>query len=148
MSLSITKAILFSGICLAAIQAVRPARVNPPIDNSQTVRSLITGQPRAMAAIDRSCGDCHSNETTWPWYSSVAPVSWLIAHDVNEGRAELNFSEWGNYSPEKRAKLLKKSCEEAREGEMPLAIYTWLHPAAKPSATDIAELCSLTDSGE
>jgi hypothetical protein len=139
----IKKVIISGGVLLAAIQLVRPARVNPPTDTSRTFRSLNGAQASAIDVIDRSCRDCHTNDTTWPWYSHVAPVSWLLAHDVNEGRAELNFSEWAAYSPDKQRKLLKKSCDEVKEGEMPMSIYTVMHPAAKLSASDIDTMCSL-----
>jgi hypothetical protein len=72
----------------------------------------------------------------WPWYSRVAPLSWVIAHDVNEGRAALNFSTWNQLSPEKQAKSMKESWEEVSEGTMPPWYYVALHPEARLSAND------------
>ena len=77
----------------------------------------------AVSVLERSCRDCHSNETTWPWYSSVAPVSWLVARDVNEGRKELNISEFGTYEPKKQQHKLEEACTQVKEGEMPMWIY-------------------------
>jgi hypothetical protein len=137
------KTTIICGVLLAAVQTIRPARVNPPVDADRTLRAVIGADSPAIRVIDRSCRDCHSNDTIWPWYSNVAPVSWLLVHDVNEGRAELNFSEWGDYSPDKQRKLLKKSCEEVREGEMPMPIYTLAHPTAKLSGSNIEVVCNL-----
>ncbi len=86
----------------------------------------------------RACYDCHSNETVWPWYSQIAPFSWLLAWDVQEGRKELNFSRWNRYSPKERAKKVKESWEEIEEGEMPPWFYLPLHPEARLSAEDRA----------
>jgi hypothetical protein len=140
-----TKRITIIGVVLlAAMQVIRPARVNPPTDTTRTVEAVMSTDSPGLRVIDRSCRDCHSNNTTWPWYSNVAPVSWLISHDVVEGRRAVNFSEWASYGPEQRRKLLKKSCDEATEGEMPLTIYVLLHGTAKLTPGDIEAVCSLT----
>jgi mono/diheme cytochrome c family protein len=97
-----------------------PARDEPPWDSPET---------RALA--QRACFDCHSNETTWPIYAHVAPVSWLIQHDVDEGRSTLNLSEWTR--PQKDA---HEAAKEVREQEMPPAIYTLMHGGARLGASD------------
>jgi Haem-binding domain len=74
-----------------------------------------------QAILDRSCRECHTNETRWPAYSAVAPVSWYFAHDVHEGREHLNLSEWGRCDGKKARHTLEELCEEVREGEMPVA---------------------------
>jgi Haem-binding domain len=68
-------------------------------------------------------------------------VSWLIAHDVTEGRQAVNFSEWAAYEPSKQAKSLKDACEEAKDGEMPPRAYTWMHPDAKLTTQDVEAIC-------
>ena len=93
-------------------------RTNPP------VQADFRGLTEVVSVLRRACYDCHSNETVWPWYSRVAPVSWVIAHDVNEGRAALNFSTWNQLSPEKQAKAINESWEEVAEGKMP-TWYSW-----------------------
>jgi hypothetical protein len=111
-----------TAILLAAIQVVPygrrhtnpPTRVEPRWDSRET---------RALAV--RACFDCHSNESIWPWYSHVAPVSWLIQHDVDEGRRKLNFSEWDR--PQKEA---HESAKSVRKGEMPPWFYRAIHPGA------------------
>src|ERR1035438_9066559 len=86
----------------AALQLANPSRVNPPVEKDFIAAA---SPPASFAASMRAaCYDCHSHETTWPWYSRIAPVSWLIASDVNEGREHLNFSDW----PAETARAAKK----------------------------------------
>jgi len=92
------------------------------------------------AVLRRACYDCHSHETVWPWYSKVAPVSWLVAHDVHEGRQKLNFSTWNRYTPKQQVKKSKESWEEVAAGEMPLWYYLPVHRDAALSAEDRALL--------
>ena len=88
--------------------------------------------PAAIAAALRdACYDCHSQSTVWPWYSRIAPASWLVAHDVAEGREHLDVSTWSALRPARRAKLLGKIAEDVEEGEMPPALYRLAHPEAR-----------------
>ena len=88
--------------------------------------------PGPVADILRtSCYDCHSNETKYPWYSYVAPVSWLVAKDIREGREELNFSEWESLSKMDKAKHLDNIIDEVMDEEMPMSIYTIIHTNAR-----------------
>ena len=113
---------------LLAIQLVPYGRdlTNPPVTGEPTWDALET---RALAK--QACFDCHSNETEWPAYARIAPVSWLVQHDVNEGRAVLNFSEWPR--PQEEAKA---ASEEVVEGDMPPVAYRWLHAHARLNASD------------
>ena len=77
--------------------------------------------------LKTSCYDCHSNETKYPWYAYIAPVSWLVVRDVKQGRSDLNFSEWNNLKPRDKIKLLNEIAEEVDEGNMPMPIYTIIH---------------------
>jgi hypothetical protein len=106
-------------------QLARPSMENPPVTGDIQVPADV------HAVLKRSCYDCHSNETKWPWYSQVVPVSWIVAHDVNDGRKHLNFSVWETYEPGRKLKKLKEIAEEVEEGEMPMAIYVSLHSEAK-----------------
>lgn len=121
---------------LVAVQFVQPERGNPPVDPASNPPAHLAGVFR------RACADCHSNETVWPWYSRFAPVSWVVAGHVREGREHLNFSEWNRLSPEKAGRRLAEACDEAKAGKMPLWQYTLLHPQAKMSAKDISVLCA------
>lgn len=126
------------------IQLFNPVRRNPPVDPAREIAAIHPLNPEVSAVLQRSCNDCHSNRTAWPWYSHVAPASWLIAHDVNEGRDALNFSEWTSYNSEKSRELLGKVCEEARDRQMPISQYTLVHPQARLTANDVQALCSWT----
>ncbi len=103
---------------------------NPPVRQEPQWDS-----PETRKLAERACFDCHSNEVKWPWYSHVAPVSWLVQHDVDEGREYLNFSEFDR--PQKEA---KKAAEELEEGEMPPGIYTPMHPEAVLTPEEKAQL--------
>jgi len=130
------------GIVLAGAQLVRPERTNPSTDPSRML-SARHAVPESVAQIlDRACRDCHSNETEWPWYSHVAPVSWFVIDHVNHGRSHFNYSDWARYSPQEARNLLKDTCQLARESAMPLASYALMHRSAKLSQADVETLCS------
>ena len=121
-------------LALLAIQLVPVERSNPPVETE------VPASPEVRSILRRACYDCHSNETRWPWYSWIAPVSWLVAHDVHEGREELNFSTWNRLSSKKQVDLLDESWEEVEEGEMPPWFYLPPHPDARLSPDDRAAL--------
>jgi len=136
--MQVKKVMLYGAITLIVvfglIQLVPAERRNPPVESD------IPTSPDVKSVLRRACYDCHSNETVWPWYSRIAPVSWLIARDVHEGRKELNFSAWNRYSTKEHMKKLKESWEEVAEGEMPPWFYTAPHRDARLSAQDRALL--------
>jgi hypothetical protein len=103
-----------------------------PVDRSAPPSgSEVPATPEVRAILKKACYDCHSNETVWPWYSKIAPVSWLIARDVHIGREEMNYTAWNRLSPKKQAKRFKQSWTLVEEGEMPMTIYLPLHPEAR-----------------
>ncbi|MGA8273279.1 MAG: heme-binding domain-containing protein [Candidatus Sulfotelmatobacter sp.] len=95
--------------------------------------------PQVGAILDRSCQDCHSSRTNWPWYSRVAPVSWMVSKHVSEGREILNFSEWAKHPPSADERML--ICNAVSDGEMPLPGYTVIHRKAKLSKQDVGLIC-------
>ena len=95
--------------------------------------------------LKRSCYDCHSSHTNWPWYSSVAPVSWFVADDVVKGRKKLNFSEWNKIPNAKKEARLNEMCEQIKSGEMPLPNYLIIHKEAELTQADKDALCSWSD---
>lgn len=114
-------------IFVIAIQFIPVSYTNPPVTNEPNWDS-----PETRAIVARACFDCHSNETNLPWYSKIAPASWLIYRDIREGREEMNFSQWKLES--KKADHLAEEIEEViREGEMPPWYYLPLHPEARLS---------------
>jgi len=117
-------------IVLIGIQFVPVDKTNPPVTGE------IKAPENVMQILRNSCYDCHSNEVKWPWYSNVAPMSWLVAYDVDEAREHMNFSEWASYSTEDKAEDIEEIWEEVEEGNMPLWYYLPLHPEAKLSDND------------
>jgi hypothetical protein len=89
------------------------------------------------AAFERSCRDCHSESTRFPWYSYIAPISWLVKNDVTQGREHLNLSRWNEYSLIRRERCLSEIANQIQDGGMPLASYTWIHRDAVLSPADI-----------
>lgn len=132
-------------VLLVVIQVVRPDRTNPPVDPARTLEASVKVPPDVQAILDRSCRDCHSNRTRWPWYSHVAPASWLLAYHVREGREHLNLSEWADYDAEDQADVLKEVCEEVEKGNMPLPSYVPLHPEATLTPADAQAICRWTE---
>lgn len=129
----IFKISLFALIAIIlGIQLIPVDRSNPP------VVADLEAPVEVKLILKRSCYDCHSNEVNWPWYSYVAPISWLVAYDVEEGREELNFSEWQKYANDPAMK--EEIMEEVAEGEMPLSIYLTTHRNAAVSASELATL--------
>jgi hypothetical protein len=128
-------------LLLAAVQFIEPERTNPPADPSSTYEAVARPSPQVASLVRRACYDCHSHNTVWPWYSRIAPVSWLVADDVNEGRRKLNFSQWSLLSADMSRSRLREACEEVREGGMPLWFYRLMHPEARLTAEDIKALC-------
>ena len=128
-------------VILAAAQLVRPERANPPTDVSRTIQAHVGTASGLAEILDRSCRDCHSNATVWPWYTQIAPVSWLMARGVAEGRKAVNFSEWAAYPPDVQRAILAASCQDVSSGRMP-GPYTLLHAETKLSAHDIETICA------
>lgn len=133
-------------LVFAAAQLIRPARTNPQTDPAHTLRAHAGSTAQLADVFDRSCRDCHSNDTEWRWYSRVAPASWLMVQGVAEGRKVMNFSEWGTYPPSAQRALLAASCDDARQGRMP-GPYTWLRPETRLSAQDIDVICAAARKG-
>ena len=127
------------GIILLIIIVPQFIPVDRPEIDKDNSNDLITNNesPENIAnLLKTSCYDCHSNQTVYPWYANVAPVSWLVVRDVKLGREELNFSNWENMSKMDKAKLLDDISEEVEEAEMPLPIYFITHGDAKLSDDD------------
>ncbi|MCC7154001.1 MAG: heme-binding domain-containing protein [Bryobacterales bacterium] len=135
-------ALLVLAVMFLAAQFVQPARTNPPSDPAHSFQAIAKPTAEAVAVLDRACQDCHSNRTAWPWYSRVAPASWLVARDVNNGRRKLNFSEWRLYGEEMTRIKKGEICEQVKTGKMPPAFYTPLHREARLSPDDIRVLCA------
>ncbi len=115
-------------------QFVPVKRDNPPVIAEINLSSEV------MPILKRACYDCHSNKSVWPWYSYIAPISWVIAYDVKEGREELNFSNWMTLDQRKQTKMVKEVWKEVKEGEMPPWLYRLAHVEARLTPGDISTL--------
>jgi len=125
-------AVLIFGFLL--IQLIPVQRTNPPV-----VTQIKWDSPQTQALWQRACADCHSNETIWPWYSYVAPASWLVSFDVVRGRRELNISEL-NTSSSRFASFGNRLVRAVQEGEMPPVQYLIMHPNAHLTAQESQQL--------
>jgi hypothetical protein len=128
------KILIALAVLVVGIQFIPVERSNPPVTQE------IDAPANVKSILETSCYDCHSNKTNWPWYSYVAPVSFLVASDVNEGREHVNFSEWDRYDGKKRTKILEEMLEEVEKGKMPLSKYIIVHPEAEMDKSKIASL--------
>jgi hypothetical protein len=125
-------------------QFVPLERSNPPADARHDIVAQLAPPASVAGAFDRSCRDCHANSTRWPWYSRVAPVSWIVLDDVKSGRRHLNLSEWGSYDKARAAEKLNDMCEQVKAGEMPDFKYTLIHRDAKLSDAEVQAICGWT----
>jgi hypothetical protein len=126
----------------AALQLFNPARTNPPVITDFIAAA---SPPASVAASLRAaCYDCHSHETKWPWYSRVAPVSWLVVSDTNEGREKLDFSDWPDETA-RAAKKMDRINEVLGYREMPPKKYTLIHAAARLTEVQRKEIMDWTD---
>lgn len=141
--------VVVAAVIFAAAQFVRPAKTNPPVEEARTMQAHLKVPSQVDAIFRRACYDCHSNETTWPWYSNIAPTSWFLTDHVDHGRKHLNFSDWAQperHAVNKSAAKLDEICREVKGRGMPLGTYLILHPEAKLSDQDIKVICDWAES--
>ncbi len=128
------KIILLVISVFAVIQLVPVDRTNPPVDRKINFVDVMQTPPNVSEILKNSCYDCHSNETEYPDYAYVAPISWSVKHHVNEGREHLNFSVWGSYNQYLKKSMLQKAADQVNDGKMPMPGYVVYHEEAKLSA--------------
>jgi hypothetical protein len=133
-------------LVFCGIQFIRPQRTNPPVVPARTIEAYTSIPPGVHATLRRACMDCHSNESRWPWYSNIAPVSWFLVDHVNQARSHVNFSEWDLRMNRRSGPRYDQLCEEVQSGAMPLTSYLLLHHDARLSKNDVDSLCSWTQS--
>jgi hypothetical protein len=142
------KLVKIAAVLLAAgiigLQFIRPERINPLVVEAETLEAATAVPADVRAIIERSCRDCHSNNTDFPWYSNIAPVSWSVVEHITHGREELNFSKWATYTTDKKLRKLDEICDEVRAREMPHSQYLWIHWDAELSENQINILCDWT----
>ena len=127
---------VLAGCALAGVIAIGGSFIHPfvmtePTGNHETILPDAQVDPETLVLFERACQNCHSERTEWPWYSHVAPMSWLIARDVQQARSHMNLSRWQEYSTDDRLELLSKIGSVVRNREMPKQRYLLLHPEAR-----------------
>lgn len=128
-----------------AAQLVPVDRRNPTSEPSSTIYASQNIPPSVMVVLERSCKNCHSDQTNWPWYSYVAPVSWIISRDVHRARSAMNFSQWKGYSAKRREDELEQICDQLTNGDMPDGMYLLLHRDAVVTQQERQEVCQWTE---
>jgi hypothetical protein len=134
--------LIILAVIIILIQLYRPERFTTEEITANHITKKLNIPANVESILQRSCYDCHSNHTKWPWYSNIAPVSWLVTADVVGGRKKMNFSNWGKLSLSKQSIKLENICEEITEGEMPLPQYLLIHKEAELRKEDKDILCS------
>lgn len=132
-------------VALVIIQFFKPSRNISSEKSANDITNKYTVPASVQEIMKTSCNDCHSNNTVYPWYANIQPVAWWLADHVNEGKRELNFSEFSTYSPKKAHHKLEEVIEMVKEGEMPLQSYTIIHQNAKLSEPQKLELANWAD---
>ena len=126
---------------LIVIQFFRIDKTNPPVVQAETLEAAAVVPPDISLILGRSCSDCHTNQTIYPWYSNVQPMAWFLKDHIDEGRQKLNFSVWNTYTPQRKSKRLADICEQLESKEMPLPSYLWIHRDSILSDSDSQALC-------
>ena len=117
-------------LILVAIQFIRPAKNQSTEISANDISKGYTIPENVNNVLKKSCNDCHSNNTVYPWYFNIQPVGWWLDGHIDEGKTELNFSEFASYSPRKQHHKLEEVIESVKEGNMPIKSYTWIHKNA------------------
>jgi hypothetical protein len=142
----VRKAIFALAAFLIVIQFVQPRRTNPPIVPSRALAAHVPVPEAVQSILMRACGDCHSNRTVWPWYSHVAPLSWVIVDDVNQGRRHMNLQDSEARATRAATDRPFDLCKEVREKGMPPFTYRMMHKDARLAPQEIDALCSWSQS--
>ena len=125
--------LLATVVVLVGMQFMRPEKNSGLADTPKDITHSVKVSPEIKNILEKSCYDCHSNHTEYPWYSNIQPMAGWLAHHIEEGREELNFSEFDSYRLRRKTHKLKEVIEQINEGEMPMSSYTIVHKEAKLS---------------
>ncbi len=132
-------------VILIVLQFFQPDRDQTPVDPELDLLTVASPPDQIADLIRNACYDCHSNQTDYPWYDKISPVSWYLHQHIKKGREELNFSEYGSLEQASKIRLLDEFYEVLEDGDMPLRSYTLIHREARLSAEEIDELCSWSE---
>ena len=143
---TLKKVLLYSLIAFVIMQFAPVNRSNPPVDGSKDFVEVMDTPPEIAKILRNSCYDCHTNETKYPQYAYVAPLSWSIKHHINEGREHANFSVWGNYNEDLKKNILENAVQSLEDRKMPMPGYVAYHPEANLSPDDRKTLSAYFES--
>ncbi|HWB64732.1 MAG TPA: heme-binding domain-containing protein [Chitinophagales bacterium] len=118
-------------LLLVVIQFFQPAKNEGQAYGPDDFTHTVAVSPEVKSLLEAACFDCHSNHTNPVWYMKIQPVGWWIGHHMNEGKQEINFSEFNTYTAKKKAHKMKEVIEQLQRGKMPISSYTWMHPEAR-----------------
>ena len=128
-------------LAVLVLQFFRIDKTNLPVAQAETLEATTVVPPDISLIIGRSCNDCHSNLTRYPWYSNIQPMAWMLKNHIDDGRRNLNFSVWSTYSPQRQSKKFEQICDEVTSKDMPLPSYLWIHRDAVMSDGESKALC-------
>ncbi len=134
-------AILALAAAFIVIQFFQIDRSNVPVVAGQTIEAAVNVPADVSQILTRSCNDCHTNTTAYPWYSYIQPAGWFLKDHIDDGRRHLNFNTFATYDEKKRKKKLEEVCDEVTSGAMPLPSYLWIHRDAVLSESEKKTLC-------
>ena len=144
--MKIVKIILISlAVIFVLMQFFRIDRSNPQIEPAKTLEAVVSVPPDIQQILARSCNDCHTHKTVYPWYSNVAPVSWWMKYHIDDSKEHFNMSEFASYNPKQREHKLEEVCDEVRAGRMPLPSYLIMHGEAALAPTEVDAICAWTE---
>lgn len=130
------KIIFWTAVVFVGIQLIPIDRENKPVDKKDNFVDIYKTPENIKTILKNACYDCHSNETEYPTYSYIAPISWTIKDHINDGREHLNFSEWGSYNKDLKQSAIEKTISSVRDLQMPLRSYIGYHPKANLTTRD------------
>jgi hypothetical protein len=133
--------VIVLAMAFVVIQFFRIDKTAPAIKPEETLEAAVSVPPDISLILGRSCADCHSNTTVYPWYVNIQPVAWFMKDHIDDGRRHLNFSVFNTYAPKKKAKKLEEICEQVESAEMPIPSYLWIHWDAALKDTEARALC-------
>ena len=128
-------------VAFIVLQFFQIDKTAPPVNKNETLEAAVAVPPDVSEIIVRSCNDCHSYTTVYPWYVNIQPVGWFMKNHIDEGRQRMNFSIFNTYSAQKKVKKLEDICEQVQSREMPLPSYLWIHSGSVLSESDVKALC-------
>lgn len=134
-------AFIVTFLIFVALQFYRIDQTNPPIIAAESIESVVQISPDVSQILSRSCNDCHSHKTNYPWYANVSPFSIFLEDHIIDGRSQMNLSKFATYDASKQMRLLEETCDEVTGRHMPLPSYLWIHREASLSDSQIAALC-------